>query len=143
MYRISLGATAIATMLIIGAMDADAQGRTPIPLERLPGTTVLNLEFARADGAPVNVDVVSGCVDNIAMFKIVNVGEAWPRLGKLHVMRISGDDIITLSKRSMRFAAGQKASFRLKDIGTDTVAVFVEPSWYDRPFKFDAEVTCG
>jgi hypothetical protein len=47
-----------------------------------------------------------------------------------------------LSKRSMRFAAGQQASFRLKDIGSDSVAVFVEPSWYDRPFKFDAEVKC-
>lgn len=143
MFRLSLGATAIATMLTIGAIDADAQGRTPIPLENLPGTTLLTLELASVGGAPLNVDVVSGCVGNIAMFKIVNVGEAWTRLGRLHVVRISGGSMKTLSKRSMRFAAGQQASFRLKDIGTDTVAVFVDPLWYDRPFKFDAEVTCG
>lgn len=143
MYRFSLGAIAIATTLIAGAMGAEAQGRTPIPLETLPGAAVQKIQLASTEGEPVNVDVVSGCVDNVAMFKIVNVGEAWPRLGKLHVVRISGDSMKTLSKRSMRFAAGQKASFRLKDIGSDTVAVFVEPTWYERPFKFDAEVTCG
>ncbi len=143
MYRFSLGAAALAATLIAGTTDADAQGRTPIPLETIPGANVQTVQLASTTGAPVNVDVVSGCVDNVAMFKIVNVGEAWPRQGKLHVLRISGDNMKTLSKRSMRFAAGQQASFRLKDTGTDTVAVFVEPSWYERPFKFDAEVTCG
>lgn len=143
MYRFPLGAAAIAATLIATTMGADAQGRTPVPLERLPGVTVQTVQLASTDGAPVNVDVVSSCVDNIAMFKIVNAGEAWPRQGKLHVVRISGGNMKTLSKRSMRFVAGQQASFRLKDIGTDTVAVFVDPSWYDRPFKFDATVTCG
>jgi len=143
MYRFSLGAAALVATFIAGTIDADAQGRTPIPLETLPGANVQTVQLASTTGAPVNVDVVSGCVNNVAMFKIVNVGEAWPRLGKLHVVRISGDNMKTLSKRSMRFASGQQASFRLKDIGTDTVAVFVEPTWYERPFKFDATVTCG
>lgn len=142
MFRFSLGIAAVATMVFIGATTVDAQGRTPVPLSSLPGVSVQKVELASTQANPIDVDVVSGCVSNVAMFQIVNVGEAWPRMGKLHVIRISNGNSKTLAKRSMRFAAGQKASFRLKDIGTDTVAVFVEPSWYERPFKFDAEVTC-
>jgi len=143
MFRFSLGATAVAMMMLIGATAVDAQGRTPVPLASLPGISVQKVQLASTEIEQLNVDVVSGCVDNVAMFQIVNVGEAWPRLGKLHIVRITDGNMKTLSKRSMRFAAGQKASFRLKDIGADTVAVFVEPSWYERPFKFDAEVTCN
>lgn len=143
MFRFSLGTAAVAMMMFIGATAADAQGRTPVPLSSLPGISVQKIELASTENQPVNVDVVSGCIDNVATFQIVNVGEAWPRMGKLHVIRISNGNSKTLAKRSMRFAEGQKASFRLKDIGADTVAVFVEPSWYERPFKFDAEVTCG
>lgn len=143
MFRFSFGIAVIAATLIAGTIDADAQGRTPVPLERLPGIAVQKIQLANIENAPINVEVISGCDQDVAMFKIVNAGDAWPRQGKLHVIRISGDTTKTLYKRSMRFTSGQQASFRLKDIGTDTVAVFVEPSWYDRPFKFDATVTCG
>jgi hypothetical protein len=142
MFRFSLGAAAVATMMFIGVIDADAQGRTPVPLASLPGVMIQKVQLASTETQAIDVDVVSGCVSNVAMFQIVNVGEAWPRMGKLHIIRISNGNSKTLAKRSMRFAAGQKASFRLKDIGPDTVAIFVEPSWYERPFKFDAEVTC-
>ena len=142
MFRFSLGAAAVATMMFIGVIDADAQGRTPVPLASLPGVTIQKVQLASTETQAIDVDVVSGCVSNVAMFQIVNVGEAWPRMGKLHIIRISNGNSKTLAKRSMRFAAGQKASFRLKDIGPDTVAIFVEPSWYERPFKFDADVTC-
>ena len=42
----------------------------------------------------------------------------------------------------MRFAEGQKASFRMKNPGQASIGLFVEPSWYERPFQFDAEVAC-
>lgn len=142
MFRRSLGAAVIAATLVAGTVIADAQGRTPVPLKSLPGANVHQVELASTSDAPVNIEVVSACVDNVAMFKIVNVGDAWPRLGKLNIYRGTANNMKPLSKRSMRFAAGQQASFRLKDIGSDSVAVFVEPSWYDRPFKFDAEVKC-
>lgn len=143
MLHRSLGAAAIAITLVTSAGVADAQGRTPVPLKSIPGASVQTIQLASTEGAPVNIEVISACVGNVATFKIVNLGEAWPRLGKLGVYRGTPDNMKALSKRSMRFAAGQKASFRLKNIGTDTVAVFVEPSWYDRPFKFDAEVSCS
>lgn len=143
MFRRLLGAAAAITMIVVSTGAADAQGRTPVPLKSLPGASVHLVELASTSGAPVNIEVITACVDNVATFKIVNVGDEWPSLGKLNIYRGSAADMKTLSKRSMRFAAGQIASFRLKNIGTDTVAVFVEPGWYDRPFKYDAEIKCN
>ena len=139
----TLGVAAAAFAILANASVADAQGRTPVPLKSVPGAIVHSVQLANTSGAPVNIEVVTACVGTVATFKIVNIGEAWPRLGKLGIYRGTPENMKPLSKRSMRFAAGQKASFRLKNVGTDTVAVFVEPSWYDRPFKFDAEVKCG
>ncbi len=106
MFHFSLGAAAVATMMFIGVIDADAQGRTPVPLASLPGVTIQKVQLASTETQAIDVDVVSGCVSNVAMFQIVNVGEAWPRMGKLHIIRISNGNSKTLAKRSMRFAAG-------------------------------------
>ena len=143
MYLRLLAIISIFTLVTTIVGVAGAQQRSvPVPLQQRPGVHVDVLDLAQAGGASVNVEILSACMEGTAMFKIVNLGDKWPRLGKLKVYEIKEGQAKEISEREMRFAKGQKASFRLKNIGPARVGLFVEPSWYERPFKYDAEVDC-
>ena len=120
---------------------AGAQQRN-IPLRSVQGAEVNAVHLAQAGDSSVNLEIVSACVDGTATFKIVNVGDKWPQLGKLKVYHIFEGQTKEVSAREMRFARGQKASFRMKNVGAAHIGLFVEPSWYERPFHYDAEVAC-
>ncbi len=105
-------------------------------------TTVHRSSLAQAGGAQIQLEVETACRDGVAQFKIINAGDAWPRAGTLNVLRITASGAETLTRRQMRFAAGQKASFRLKNPGNDTLGIFVQPSWYERAPQLDAQVSC-
>lgn len=94
---------------------------------------------------PVLVRVSAGCADGEAMFQVQNVGGAWPKVGTISVYRVRGEDRLAVNKRVMRLADGQYASFKVKTagIGSDSLALYVDPSWYGRAFAYDAAVTCG
>ena len=143
MLRAILALVAISFSSITASSDALAQGRSPIPLKSVAGSHVMTVDLASTTGAEVNLEVVTACADDVATFKIVNRGSAWPRTGTLRIFRVADGGLKPLSSRKMRFAKGQKASFRMKKPGSDTVAIFIEPSWYERPFKFDAQVACN
>lgn len=143
MYLRLLAIISIFTLVTTIVGVAGAQQRSiPVPLQQRPGVHVDVLTLAQAGRANVNVEILSACMEGTAMFKIVNLGDKWPKLGKLKVYEIKNGQTKEISEREMRFAKGQKASFRLKNIGTARVGLFVEPSWYERPFKYDAEVDC-
>ncbi len=114
----------------------------PVPHTERLGAQVRSLELAQSDGPQVSLEIVSACESGVATFKIVNVGERWPAMGTLKVFQIVDDKTKQVSEREMRFAQGQKASFRMKNPGTGGLGLFVEPSWYKRPFELDAEVKC-
>ncbi|MEX0694104.1 MAG: hypothetical protein WD075_06655 [Rhodospirillales bacterium] len=144
MIRNILYVLSAVVLLSAVAVTADAQQKgLPIPLEERQGAQVRILDLAQADGVPVNLEIVSACVGDVATFKIVNVGERWPEMGTLKIFHVSNGQTKSISEREMRFAQGQKASFRLKSEGNGDIALFVDPSWYKRPFAFDAEVKCG
>ena len=63
-------------------------------------------------------------------------------MGTLKVFRVEPDGLKPISDRKMRFAQGQTASFRMKKAGEDKMALYVEPSWYERSFQQDAEIQC-
>lgn len=98
--------------------------------------------LAQAGAGAVNLEIKSLCVNGVATFKIFNRGERWPRMGTLKVYRVEAGDLKPVSERKMRFARGQTASFRMKKAGENKMALYVEPSWYERPFQQDAEVQC-
>lgn len=141
--RAVLSLAIIAFTAFSGATDAAAQsGMKPVPLSERPGAQIRQIDLAQGTDVQVNLNVVSACVDGAATFKITNVGEAWPRLGTLKVLKVTDGGVEPITQRQMRFIAGQGASFRFRQAGGERIGLFVDPSWYDRPFKFDAVVAC-
>ena len=101
------------------------------------------VQLAQVGGDAVNVDIVTECRDNRAIFKVVNTGDAWPKQGVLGVYMIRADGTANLiAKRSMRLINGQRASFRVRTKGAGQLAMFIAPSWYQRDFQYDASVEC-
>lgn len=98
--------------------------------------------LAQAGAGTVILEIKSLCVNGVATFKIYNLGERWPRMGTLKVFRVEPDGLKPISERKMCFAQGQTASFRMKKAGEDKMALYVEPSWYERSFQQDAEIQC-
>lgn len=123
----------VLATLIGGINASDAQQVTK-------DTQAVNL--AQAGAGAVNLDIKSLCVNGVATFKIFNRGERWPRMGTLKVYRVEPDGLKPVSERKMRFAQGQTASFRMKKAGENKMALYVEPSWYERSFQQDAEIQC-
>jgi len=96
-------------------------------------------------GAPVflQLEFTSSCTEKGAVFKIVNHGEKWPKRAALRLYLSDTKSII--GERKMRLGQGQKVSFVVKDTIAKghPVAVWVEPDWYKRDFKFDANINCN
>ena len=90
----------------------------------------------------MDVEVKSSCTDKGAAFEIVNVGQKWPYTAMMRIY--TADDKSVLSERRLRLAAGQKVTFAVKKEKLDgrAVAIWIEPQWYKREFKFDAIADC-
>jgi len=101
------------------------------------------ITLAQVGAGAVDLEIKSLCVNGVATFKILNRGERWPKMGTLKVYRVEAGGLKPVSERKMRFAKGQTASFRMKKAGENKMALYVEPSWYDRPFQQDAEIQCA
>ena len=88
----------------------------------------------------LKVDV--SCKKGAAIFKVRNEGDRWPKTGRFEVYNVEDKSLII--QRKFRLAAGQKATFRVKDVASSygEVGLWVQPSWYQRGFKYDATVVC-
>jgi len=91
----------------------------------------------------LRLEVTSACTDKGAVFKIINRGGKWPRMG--HLRLYYADIKSEIGERRLRLAPGQKVSFVVKKSVSKgrPVGVWVEPEWYKREFEFDARTNCG
>jgi len=122
-------AVAVAGSLAL-SFSADAADQDSVQVGALP-PIFLQLEFT------------TSCTEKGTVIKIVNHGEKWPQTGVLRLY--TANDKSVLGERKLRLAAGQKVSFVVKDTVSNghPVAVWIEPQWYQRDFKYDATIKCG
>lgn len=98
-------------------------------------------EVIRIDN--LEIDVQAQCVDGEASFKLTNLGDRWPRLGEITIYRLDTEALLV--KRRLRMGNSQQISYRIppkRRKGAHGVGFFVKPSWYNRPFNFDATIVC-
>jgi|SaaInl4_150m_RNA_FD_contig_41_712321_length_1055_multi_11_in_0_out_0_1 hypothetical protein len=90
----------------------------------------------------LKLKVDASCNKGAAIFKVQNKGDRWPKSGRFEVYSVEDKSLIL--QRKFRLAAGQKASFRVKDVAASygEVGLWVQPSWYQRGFKYDATIVC-
>ncbi len=106
-------------------------------------------ESARATAGLLKMDIMVQCQDGNAVFRIRNVGDAWPKTSTFAIynMRKEGKKRLRklISKRRMRLKDGQRASFKIKTgkLPTGRVGLWVKPGWYQRDFDYDATVSCS
>jgi len=98
---------------------------------------------AAAVPAPVALNISTSCRNGETVFTTENRGGDWPASGQFQIYRI-GTDAQVVSSRRMRLKKGQKASFKIAASKSPTgqLGLFVKPSWYERPFAYDATATC-
>jgi len=91
----------------------------------------------------LQLEFTTSCTEKGTVIKIVNHGEKWPQTGVLRLY--TADNKSVLGQRKLRLAAGQKVSFIVKDTVSNghPIAVWIEPHWYQRDFKYDATIKCG
>lgn len=106
-------------------------------------------ESARAAAGLLKIDIMAQCQDGNAVFRIKNVGNAWPKTSTFAIynMRKKGKKRLRklISKRRMRLKDGQRASFKIKTgrLPSGRVGLWVKPDWYQRDFDYDATITCS
>ncbi len=106
-------------------------------------------ERAQAAASHLKMDIMVNCQDGNAVFRIKNVGEAWPKTSTFAIynMRKKGKKRVRklISNRRMRLKDGQRVSFRIKtaQLPTGRVGLWVKPGWYEREFDYDATVSCS
>ncbi|MDP6429116.1 MAG: hypothetical protein QGH73_12630 [Rhodospirillales bacterium] len=90
----------------------------------------------------LDVEVSARCEKNTVVFQVTNLGEQWPRLGEINVYRVSQRALV--SKRRIRLANSQQATFLVRDAGNDAggFGIWLAPSWFDRGFRYDATIRC-
>ncbi len=106
-------------------------------------------ERAQATASHLKMDIMAQCQDGNAVFRIKNVGNAWPKTSTFAIynMRKKGKKRVRklISNRRMRLKDGQRVSFRIKtaQLPTGRVGLWVKPGWYEREFDYDATVSCS
>ena len=106
-------------------------------------------ERAQAAASHLKMDIMVNCQGGNAVFRIKNVGDAWPKTSTFAIynMRKKGKKRVRklISKRRMRLKDGQRVSFKIKTakLPTGRVGLWVKPDWYKREFDYDATVSCS
>ena len=108
--------------------------------------------FETASGGPASavirldkmkIDVQARCVDGAATFRLTNLGDRWPRLGEIAIRRVDTEALLV--QRRLRMSNSQQITYKIpasRQRGALGVGFFVKPSWYKRPFRFDATIVC-
>ncbi len=104
--------------------------------------TELSIDDA-APGGKVDIEIKAYCEPGRSVFQVWNKGKRWPKTAIVGAYKAS--DNTALSTRRVRLAIGQKMTFRVKNATSDgaEVVLWVDPSWTDRPFGYDAKLTCN
>jgi len=102
-----------------------------------------NTQVAATSVQKIDVTIKTLCTLKGTQINILNNGPKWPDRAKLKIM--FADDKSVISARKMKLGQGHSASFRIKTKIADgrPLGVYVEPTWYDREFKFDGTQKCS
>ncbi len=94
-------------------------------------------------GGKIDVEIKVYCEPGRSVFQVWNKGKRWPKTAMVGVYEVP--DNTTVSMRRIRLAIGQKMTFKVRNAGNGgkAVALWVDPSWTDRPFGYDAKLSCG
>ena len=82
------------------------------------------------------------CTNGVAFFRVVNNGDAWPKAAQFEVYRAADNKL--LKRRRLRMAQGQNASFRIRGEAEpgEELAIYIDPAWYERDFRYDGKIVC-
>jgi hypothetical protein len=95
------------------------------------------------EGQNFDLEVSAVCQNGIPAFQVTNLGDRWPKLGEVSIYRT--DTKAMLIQRRVRMANSQQMIFKVPDEiakDADEVGIFIEPSWYQRTFGYDATIKC-
>ena len=104
--------------------------------------SIAQTEIAAVPAAPINLIAQGICKNGTPTFFVLNKGKKWPRTALVKLFY--ADDQSPIGQRRIRLKARQKISLAVK-AGLDQgrpLGLWVEPSWYNRSFKFDANLNC-
>ena len=106
------------------------------------GCAALGAVPAAAQGPEIKIKVTPSCEKGDSQFEIVNVGEAWPKMAKILLLRTDTQAVV--AERTMRMRPDQRIVYRAKDLPDGLeIGLRIEPEWYKRTFAYDAVVTCA
>jgi len=109
-------------------------------------TSIVSLdnEVASLNVKPINVKITALCESGVTVFRVTNTGGEWPDNGVFSMFRMGGAKRELISARRMRLEAGEAKTFRIskKQNLTGEVGFSIDPSWYKREFKIDADAQC-
>jgi len=125
-----------------------AQHHSPVDFdnfETAAGSEVLSHRTPSRSASQLQLSVISSCVGGDTVLRIKNTGNDWPRKSNLNIHQIDDGKPRLATSRPMRMKANQIATFRVpkRKNPTGNIGLFINPSWYERPFKLDAEVSCS
>ena len=101
-------------------------------------------ETKSIEGKELSLEVNAICEGKTPAFQITNLGDLWPRLAEIAIYRTDTNGMVT--RRRLRMTNSQQMIFKLPDaLGTEgsEYGLYVQPTWYDRAFQYDATVKCG
>ena len=97
---------------------------------------------AAAQGPELKIKVTASCEKGDAQFEIVNVGEAWPEMTMVSLIRMDTQAVI--AEREMRMRPGQRMIYRAKDAPKQIeIGVRIESTWAKRAPAYDSIIACA
>ncbi len=133
--------------------NAPGQGTIPAVVRRwlssalligglLTGGGALAPELAAAPADVFDFNVSVKCQGGSVQFMIVNTGTAWPEPGKIEIYWTEVKRLV--HERRLRLGAGQRVTFRIPGVAGKNFefGLWINPSWFERPFDYDARIKC-
>jgi hypothetical protein len=101
-------------------------------------------ETKAIEGKELSLEVNAICEGTTPAFQITNLGDRWPRLAEISIFRTDTNGMVT--QRRLRMTNSQQMVFKLPDtLGREGAefGIFVQPTWYERVFQYDATIKCN
>lgn len=122
---LGLASAAFTGTALAASSDVDAVQVATVPLNGIP------------------LEVSTSCDKGNAIFRVVNAGEKLPSPVTFNIIRLTDGSVV--SKRKMKLAIGQAATFRIKGANTykGTYGLFMDANWIQRSQRVDATIRCS
>lgn len=95
-----------------------------------------------AQAPELKIKVTASCEKGDAQFEIVNIGEAWPEMTMVSLIRMDTQAVI--AEREMRMRPGQRMVYRAKDAPKQIeIGMKIESTWAKRAPAYDSIIACA